>query len=348
MRRALKWIAILVPIAMVIGILIWLGYQDPWNEWTGFSVPSANTQAPLYKTLFDWMTLLIVPLVITIGTLLFNARRENSQRKLADDAQRELKLQWCIDKLTTLLIEGKLNNNDENKQIRAIAQTVTVTVLNQLDGARKGVLLQFLYDLFLVDKSNPVIDLQHADLQGTIMKKADLRNIYLRGANLSESKLRGLKFTDADLYGAKFDHADLRDADFKRADLREATFKYATLTATIFNSAQLIEACLAGALLQSADLTDANLDDANLEYAILIGAILQSAQLNNVNLQRANLKGANLSNVSLKNSTLEGANLTSALLLNAVIDGSIFTMAKITREQVDDSSSSVNTKGLDF
>src|SRR5690349_2230409 len=75
------------PILLFI-FLIWAGYWLKWNNWTGFSA----------KTLWDWLQLLLVPVILTIGGYWLNqlqkSREERSaeqqaktERKIASDNQ---------------------------------------------------------------------------------------------------------------------------------------------------------------------------------------------------------------------------------------------------------------------
>jgi uncharacterized protein YjbI with pentapeptide repeats len=77
-----------------------------------------------------------------------------------------------------------------------------------------------------------------------------------------------------------------------------------------------------GADLEEADLRGAYLDSSDLEEAVLVGADLRNADLRDAKLRNADLRGANLmgadfGNADLKRADLEGANLMGAIFLRA-------------------------------
>jgi hypothetical protein len=61
--------------------------------WTGF----------VKKTLWDWMQLLIIPVVLALSALLFNFAITRNERKIAIDNQQENLLQSYLDRMSELL-----------------------------------------------------------------------------------------------------------------------------------------------------------------------------------------------------------------------------------------------------
>jgi hypothetical protein len=78
-------IFIWVSAALVVAFLLaGLGYIQGWR--TGFDT----------KTLWDWMELLIIPLVLAIGGFFFSRAERDAERKSADDRNQEATLQnYC-------------------------------------------------------------------------------------------------------------------------------------------------------------------------------------------------------------------------------------------------------------
>lgn len=139
-------------------------------------------------------------------------RQAQHARELATDSQREGVLQAYFDKISGLLIHEGLRQALQGSEVRNAACVQTITVLLRLDGSRKGNLIRFLYKSGLIDKIDPIIDLQGADL-----RNADLRGADLRGADLRGTNMRGTDLREIDLRGA-----DLGDSDLAGADLRGA------------------------------------------------------------------------------------------------------------------------------
>jgi hypothetical protein len=128
--------------------------KHDWRDWTGFRG----------KTLWDLLGLLIVPVVIALaGWWLSEVSTRNQQRienqraqaqqRIEDDRVRESVLQSYIQHMTELLLDKGLAISKQDQPVRSIARSSALTAVRQLDGDRKGILLQFLsflrlYSLF--------------------------------------------------------------------------------------------------------------------------------------------------------------------------------------------------------
>ncbi len=280
-----------VSIACVLGIVLLIGgYFFNWT-WTGFGPYTSPTSVfQREKTLYDWLQLAIIPAVLVVGGFLLNntisrtereatEKRDQTERDVALDNQREAALQAYIDSMSELLLEKKLRESGEDDEVRMIARVRTLTVLPRLDGERKGSVLQFLYEAGLINKDKCIIDLRGANLKGTKLVIPNLNSANLRETNLREASLVG-----ADLSGADLSHANLYAA---------------CLTVLIAPKMKKSESYVIKTRLRGADLSWANLNDADLS-----GADLSGADLSGASLQEANLSGADLSGACLRKAVL--------------------------------------------
>jgi hypothetical protein len=181
-----NWPALaLVTLAVVITTIIGLGYALEWT-WTGHDT----------KLAWDWLELLIIPLVLALGAFWFNNQirksdqeiahrdRENDRQIAADRVQEEA-LHRYLDKMHELILDKRLRKSEEDDEIRNVARARTLAVLRSLDGNRKGHVVRFLCEAGLIGKvrnSEVIIDLRTADLSGANLKGADLSDAYLLGA----------------------------------------------------------------------------------------------------------------------------------------------------------------------
>jgi len=178
---------LVVLIALVVVSI--LGYTYNW-KWAGLHG----------KTFWDWLQLLIIPAVLALGGYLFNYTtsrneqkttqlRDQTERDISSDNQREAALQAYIDSMSALLLEKKLRESSEDDEVRKIARVRTLTVLPRLDGRRKRSVVQFLHESGLIDKDKKIIDLSLVDLSGARLWGANLSAADLWRADLSGAKV---------------------------------------------------------------------------------------------------------------------------------------------------------------
>jgi hypothetical protein len=255
-RGQLLWAGVIA--ALILLILVICGYRFGWH-WTGLprSKVPPNTQPT--KTLWDWLDLLIVPVVLAIGGYLFNSSQNRatqaaSERRAQDDA-----LQAYLDHMSDLLIPDKgqpsLYDKHPPYSLTSVARARTLTVVERLDASRKRSALGFLLEANLLTPRNssgdpvedPVISLRQANLEG-----ADLSDFWLVGSSLFGANLKGANLSRANLGNTKLWGVNLEGANLRGAFLKEAELSNADLT--------------------DADLTDADLTDADLREADLTNA----------------------------------------------------------------------------
>ncbi len=187
------------------------------------------------KTLWDKLQLfgtLAMPLIIALATVglgllqLHLAEVQHQQdQQLALDQQRETTLKTCLDEIKDLLLNKSLRASKPQDEVRIVARGEVLAALRQLNGVRKGLLMQFLSEAGLITsgRNDVIIDLSGADLSG-----ADLSNADLSGAHLSNADLSSADLSTALLSGAIMSNDDLSGADLSDADLNGAHLKDAT------------------------------------------------------------------------------------------------------------------------
>ena len=279
------------------------------------------------KTAWDWLSLLVVPALITTIAGTFTLITVSQQNKISaqqneifkqrDEAEKERNQQALLieylDEISSLVEQQLLNlNNDDNSETqRIIARARTLTVLRALDSDRKGELIQFLSAAQLIERDKPIIDLRRADLSGVDLREADLSGANLSRANLTRASLRSVNLSEADLGGT-----NLRGAYLSRAYLSGANFSEADLGGTNLRGAYLSRANFSKASLIRTDLSEAYLSGANFSEASLIRTDLSEADLSGANFSEASLR-----NTDLRNTDLYKTNLSEAYLDRVYLDG---------------------------
>lgn len=307
-------------VGMVLVVVITLIIAGYWYDWTGFGgysiiwIPKATngTSLPITrleeqqpaKTLWDWLQLLIIPLVLAVVALLFNLANSRTERQIANqrykqdqqiaeqryeqdqqiakqryeqdqqialDKQREGLLQAYLDRISELLLKEKLRSSAVDAEVRNVARVRTITILFQLDARRIEYIFAFLREARLMSAtSDSIISLKQANLSTINFSQAHIGQADLSKANLNKANLRGAALSDADLQGA-----DLTGVDLIYANL---------------SGAALSDADLSNAYLSKADLSFTDLTYADLSFADLTGAKVTEEQLAEVK----SLQGATL------------------------------------------------------
>jgi uncharacterized protein YjbI with pentapeptide repeats len=302
-----SWLIYSVVSIAVLALTILAAYRRHWR-WTGFVEAPTGTPSGT-KTLWDWLQLLIVPLVLAVAAFWLSDaqsrrdqrredRRAAQQDRIAAEARRADALGAYLQQMSELVLQHRLSSSRGGSGASALAQTLTLTVLRQLDGRRKGVVVQFLADANLIRNfpSGPV-GMDRADLRGASLAGANLDNTFLAGANLRGADFRGAfaeraSFRDADLRGARFIDAQVDNVAFDNADLRGADFTRAgtvdpELGGPIFNGS-----CITGAQFTGADLIGASFREAEGRDVNFSGASFESVQFEGARLTDVIQRGA--------------------------------------------------------
>jgi uncharacterized protein YjbI with pentapeptide repeats len=283
--KRILWLGGILVALVVVLVLIRIGYAPSLTSFTGFGQHEVKQDVQPAKTLWDWLDLLIVPVVLAIGGYLFTRSENRSTQAAAERRALDDTLQAYLEGMSQLLTdkERPLRRAQQGDNLSSVARARTLTVLPRLDGNRKRSVLQFLYESGLITGSRPVLDLNGADLNG-----ANLRMIKIGGMEIVDRNGDGIEVTDIPIRVPDSDHkkAVFRGARLRNTHLSNACLLWANLQGTDLSGADLLGADLRGAYLQGADLTHASLIKADLR-----GARLQGAKLN-MNIAGANLKGA--------------------------------------------------------
>jgi hypothetical protein len=197
------------------------------------------------KTLWDWMELLIIPLVLAIGAFFLQrseravereaadirARREQEEEnrrarlehELATDRQQEGALQAYLDRMAELLLKEKLLEGKDEKVLN-VARVRTLTVMRGLNCTRNAIVLRFLLDIGLAGnmESNLFVN---ANLEGVDLERVNLSLTNLENAKLKSANLKGANLKDADLHGADLTDASLREANLTGANVSSEQLK---------------------------------------------------------------------------------------------------------------------------
>jgi hypothetical protein len=154
--------------------------------------------------------------IIGVAALVAAALIYAARRGLAERAQHDA-LQKYLEQMRQLLTKEGLGSSEDGSDVRELARSQTLRVLQGLGPDRKRTLLLFLYESHLIDNDNAIISLAGANLSEANLSKVNLSEADLSGANLSRSDL-----SRADLRGANLSEADLSKSGLDGVNLSEA------------------------------------------------------------------------------------------------------------------------------
>jgi uncharacterized protein YjbI with pentapeptide repeats len=217
-------------------------------RWSGFGEKSDR------KGLDAWISLSI-PVLLFVGSLVFNNWNGIRQSNIASEEKKDLVLREYTREMKTILLDPMTSQEvmKSGTESHSVARALTLTTLIQLQGdgplapERRSLVFQFLREAhapILAGANLSSLDLRGADLSGTNFRETNFYRANLGGANLGGANLSEANFSEAKLTGSNLNGANFSEANLLRANLTEADFNWA-----ILNKANLTEANLAHAIL---------------------------------------------------------------------------------------------------
>ncbi len=304
---------VLVLGVILIGVSIG-GYVWNWG-WTGLR----GTTEGGPKTLWHWLDLLIIPLVLAAGALWFRRLDEETRRAreradaktaafIEEQRVQEAALEAYLDCMSDLLLEKDpgLRGSVPGDPIRNMAQIRTITALRRLDASRRNQVLVFLRDARLLD--TPFTS------EKRISKATNEDGITEEIALLQGAKMIGIDFSDTDLSGINLERAYLSKSNLSGSNLYSANL----------SGAKLIEATLSGAKLLTANVSKAFMDKIDLSLADLSMTDIGYSSLSEANLQRSNMNMTNFTGADLSKADFREANMADAYLTDACVEETDF------------------------
>jgi hypothetical protein len=146
-KQAVLWGIRTVAVLVVIGALwpiIRIGYDYQWTGLGEAELPKQeNVEFRHKKTLWDWLQLLIVPIVLSLITVVFtwqqDARQQNiedqrakSEQELEEERGQDAALQAYLDQMSTLMLNRNLLETNQSDAAYTLAQARTSTAITDL------------------------------------------------------------------------------------------------------------------------------------------------------------------------------------------------------------------------
>ncbi|MCA9941861.1 MAG: pentapeptide repeat-containing protein [Ardenticatenaceae bacterium] len=372
-----SWIIAVLVLTLIVFLL--LQFFD-WGFKEILIENSSTSEVGFYqppKTVWDILEVIILPAVVALVIFHLDKRDKNVKQQIANEERRQIALTGFIDRVSDLVLnhfEGqRLEENRNAKQIYNMLRAWLTEIVKDLDGVRKGQLVQLLHGFELlssmqyeendnennelkaildgVDFSGVIlksakleeIDLLNASMEDADLKDVELRNSQFKNTNLSRANLNNVNLTDSCLNSVFFENSTFENVQLNNALIEVVNFSNTHFTKVYLNHARVsqnnewdteIKSIHAdNAIWTDVRLDEANLDNAFLEKTQFIKTSFLNVRLVNANLQESNLSGCDLTGANLTGSTLQKANLKGATLVRTN-----FSKCKLHGVQIDDTT----------
>jgi uncharacterized protein YjbI with pentapeptide repeats len=279
----------------IISFLLWRVFVIISNfKWSGFQK----------KSFWDWLQLLIIPLMLALGAFYLNSAADFRDYQIAQEQKHQEILTDYFSKMQDLIVEtkkskqtpGSKESNSEERlllEFRTTAQALTLSVLEQLDGKRKGKVITYLAESQLITANNdnqsslpevendnpsslPEIKLNGANLKEIVLKNVDLYSIIdmknkdriingikINNANMERANLSKVNLFKSDLMGSNLENATLQNVNFAGSTMKSSRFINGQITDVDFTGVNLSETIFDNIKLENIKISDkTNFDNA--------------------------------------------------------------------------------------
>lgn len=263
MKKIIGIVIIAIFIIATNVILIWAICPNLSPDWTGFGeYPIIENVAPK-KKLWDWMDLLIVPILIAITVWWLGWLDNQNQIKIDNEKAQRESLNEFFKTISFYLLDKNLRNSKIESEIRSLARSRTIEFISRADSKRKGAILQFLFESALIN-SDPVINLNgvrfdNSDFKFLSLKGVKLAGIYFKNCDFSNSNFFDSNFAASDFSGsnfslAKFDNCNIAGAKFTFAKMRGIELRNTDLSQTFIDGVDFHNADLSKSIMKKEQL----------------------------------------------------------------------------------------------
>jgi uncharacterized protein YjbI with pentapeptide repeats len=318
----------------ILGVFVLKGYD---YEFTGFNNYQIIDNTQHFKTLWDWIELLIAPIFILLFGVSINITIRTRNEENEDNRKQETALELYFDKSSELLLTLDLK---KQKIISKILRARTLLLLTLINGVRKKQVLRFLLESSLIELKKPKLNLIGADfselifdygilddaeLKGVIFYKAkfiklDISNSDISHSNFVSSSFEYSQFNLMKGQYSNFSKAYMFSMNFRKCNMVKSTFENAILRRAVFNEGKFNRAKFTFADLSRAKIFDSDLSDANFEYSKLQRAEFFKVNFEGSDFSGADFKGSTFNEVNLLNSNITLKQIRQlALIQNSIM-----------------------------
>lgn len=214
-----------ITVALLCMALLILGYTFDWTGFSGVIDAGGILKPP--KLLWDWLDLLLVPIFLSFSVYFLEDSRRKSEFARELENQRQTIIDNFFEQAIVILTTEAVDPTCLNEMKQKLLRTLVLSAVRQLDGKRKGLVLQFLYETSLILKraeEDPIVDLNGADLSNAVLAGGNLAECDLRGVNFENANFTNSNLLNADIRGSKFTNSDMTGVNLTGAQTHQCDF----------------------------------------------------------------------------------------------------------------------------
>jgi hypothetical protein len=264
-RRSLVLSVVVVLFLTSIFLVLWIGLSATTLLTTNVKsiLGSALSKAEISVGLSGCLIPALILMLAAMGLLRLygQAMRAWHQREESSLIVQDLALKTALDHIDILAGWAREGGGGVQALSLQLARAVVLLAVSELDGSRRGKLVQALFESGWLTGENKLI-LEGADLRGAELATTTMPKVCLAGSDLSGSDLSAADLGNADLRRCTLRGSDLRSCRLGGADLRRADLRHARLQKAILSGADLREVLLDGANFWGAELANVELTGA--------------------------------------------------------------------------------------
>ena len=159
----------------------------------------------------------------------------------------------------------------------------------------------------LSNKTMTRMQLQNADMSGSIFNRSNLS-----GGKFDNSNLSGTHFRRAYLVGVSGDKVNLENSIMPDATMIEANLSASNLRASDLRRVDMTRGQFKGSIFNDADLVSVSAEDADFSDAEFINARADHIDLEGANMTNTKLNGVKFGSAVFNRTTLDGSDLSGA------------------------------------
>lgn len=291
------------------------------------------------KTLWDWLQLLLVPIILILGGFWLNrseSRHSLEMQKSINDTNLSIEKERFEDGILNSYINDiaqMIINSDTAKlrtnRIMAVYKIKTLTTLNRLNSERRNYLIQFLVDSKMLNYWDFLSDFKNIHVSGIFFNDVSFDDFKFIGSSISSSR-----FFSCSIQSSKSSHSDFTSSMFNDMkinifDISSSKFIQSSLVKVIFSECKIKDSKFYGSKIQHSSLGNSTIESSDLSCSTISNTNFSDTKFYCCDFIRSSIKDSSFIDVDFWN-----VNFSNTELINVTIENLISPEVKGTPNNI--------------